>query len=276
MIKCMLVVIFGSMAHPLFLCTQEPLALPCNEFLSPISRAASLLSLPKIDLGLAVGTTFMAADFGESRVFVQPRLNIDISAQLSSKLEESNLFLLSWEDIRGTAVEIPCLAAHFIISSLVHIAPRQISAPSPSEIDWGPSVRWESLVDLSAQTDRTLIATLKAAHPTSPHHQYLIDSAARILVSEGPQFSDVTIELREGRDSHSHRDVASLPFSRRFEPSQTARLKKASQLRTTNYSQMSFSDILQPQAIKEIIDWLHVEGSNMLAIATYGPTVRRV
>ena len=94
-------------------------------------------------------------------------------------------------------------------------------------------MRWESLVDLSAQTDRTLIATLKAGHPTSPHHQYLIDSAARIIVFEGPQFSDVTIELREGRDSRSHRDVASLPFSRRFEPSQTARPKKASQLRTS-------------------------------------------
>ena len=158
MIKCILVVIFGSMAHPLFLCTQEPLALPCNEVLSPISRAASLLRLPKIDLGLVVGTTFMAADFGVSRVFVQPRLNIGVSAQVAAKLEENNLFLLSWEDIRGTAVEIPCLAAHFIISSLVHIAPRQISSPSPSEVDWGPSVRWESLVDLSAQTDKTLIA----------------------------------------------------------------------------------------------------------------------
>jgi hypothetical protein len=38
----------------------------------------------------------------------------------------------------------------------------------------------------------------------------------------------------------------------------------------------SCPDIIQAQAIKEITEWLHVKGSNVLAIATYGPSIRRV
>ena len=69
--------------------------------------------------------------------------------------------------------------------------------------------------------------------------------------------------------------MAWLSLSSRFDPAPTLPLPMASQP-SPAYRPMSFAEILVPEAWSLIVDWLHVENSNMLAIAAFGPSVRRV
>lgn len=154
------------------------------------------------------------------------------------------------------------------------------SKPTSSEIDWGPLLAqahdWERMTQLTIQTERSLIATPQATPRLDPHYQYIIDNVSRVLSAEKPQFEDVPMSLRRLGDPKYSKAASSLPFSSRFTPVPTVRLARATQGRHTTYKPNSFEEILEPEAIAAIQQWLYVEGNNMNAISKYGPGVMRV
>ena len=131
-------------------------------------------------------------------------------------------------------------------------------------------------MQLTIQTERSLIATLEATPRSDPHYQYHWDNVSRVLAAEKPQFEDVPMALRRLGDPKYSKAASSLPFSSRFTPVPTIRLARATQGKHTTYQPNSFEDILEPGAITAIQQWLYVEGNNMDAISKYDPGVMRV
>ena len=99
--------------------------------------------------------------------------------------------------------------------------------------------------------------------------------ASQILSDNRPSTSDIPAYLRRMGDPHVHHHAVLLPFSSRFDPTPTLRLPAPSQP-ASSYQPLSYADILEPEALRLIRDWLYIEHSNMVAIASLGPSVRRV
>ena len=225
----------------------------------------------------------MAAEYDSTRVFVIPRWDL-AEIQDSQGLDEcveAPWSAVSWADLAGTPLEFPCgIAHHFLTTLLQRPIGHSLGLPSTSEIDWGPSLAqtrdWERMVELTEQSERSLVATLRATSISDPHRQYLLDNSDRVLSVDKPKFDDVPVELRRLGDPKYSVNTPLLPFSSRFTPVPTGRLARASQMRQTDYRPRSFSEILDEDAIAAIQEWLYVEGSNMEAISKYGPHVRRV
>ena len=79
-ISCALVIMVGSLSQPFFLCSKPSglidLSLPLLSIDADSSRAESLRMLSRLSLPFPFdreSPLFMAADFGESRIFVQSR-----------------------------------------------------------------------------------------------------------------------------------------------------------------------------------------------------------
>jgi hypothetical protein len=235
----------------------------------------------------------MTADFGSSRVFALPRFDLSPSQGMIKAWVSGGGLLATWDDIAGSTSEVPCATAHFLVSTLVaRIVPRgqDWALPSSSEIDWGPGktppkltvdplhnlAGWERVVALAEQTERALVAAFRAVSPDDPQFEYLAGCGNRVLADSRPSFFDVPTHLRRIGDPVHNRKATLMPFTHRFSPVSTKRLPKARQRRESSFRPMSFQEMLDPSAILEIVDWLHIEGSNMAAIKAAGPEVRRV
>ena len=292
MATCLLVVLMGSVAIPQVLLRTHN-SLPQTTVPISMSRAGSLQAVADLtlDLGLS-GTAFLAADFGDSRVFALPHFDLPTGvSEIYQQMLPTGL-VATWEDIQGTPLEVPCAAAHFLVSTLVaRVMPggQAWSLPSTSEIDWGPGANpslgqvahsslqgWERAVALMEQAERSLFTALRAIPSIDPHFEYLSGCASRVFASTRPSFLDVPSHLRNIGDPVHDRKAGLLPFSHRFTPVRTKRLPKAQQKQTTAYRPRSFLEILEPDALQAIIDWLHIEASNMEAIQVFGAEVRRI
>ena len=231
-------------------------------------------------LGLGSAQIFLAADCGNSRVMVMPQLGVDFLSIISDVPPESDPTFLGWENVRDSSFDFACTSAHSVLSAMTSQPWPVRQYPSPSEIDWGPQIlrlgEWERTIALSDQSDKALIAALRATSPADPNFKYLSECSERVISLDRPSFNDVPKYLRKLGDPLNHPHVASLPFSSRFTPTSTARLPIASQERFSTYRPMSFGDIIEPEALKQIIDWLYIESSNMAAMAKFGPAARRV
>ena len=296
LITCFLVVMFGSLRDPHFLLTHE--GRNVLNFSVPIaqSRGESVreATLRCHDFGLS-GTTFMAADFGDSRVFACPQFDLHPcdNVAVATIVSTCRGLLAAWDDIIGSAAEVPCAAAHFLLTTFTaRLMPQgeSWSLPSSSEVDWGRPesglvsvtsassdlAAWEIGLSLILQTEKALAAAFRALPASDPHYKYLRECGSRIIVGQKPTFEDVPPHLRSLGDPIHDKRTVFLPFTNRFTPTPTARLPRAHQLRDTLYRPMSFLHILDASAVDEIINWIHIESSNMAAIKSFGSSVRRV
>ena len=232
------------------------------------------------------------ASFEGQEVFSIPCLQVSpqsLQHTFARALPSSMSFqLVTWEMVRGTAIEVPCGAALQLLSSFAaHSIPRNqvwslatslltSHSSRPPPIDYSDAEAWKRMSALICQTEVALVAALNAVPPSDPHFGYLAGCASRVMADTRPQLRDVPVHLRRMGDPHMHADAQSLPFSKRSSPVATLRLAQPKQQFTSAYRPMSYYDILEPEAIDEIQAWLKVEHSNMVAIATFGPGTRRV
>lgn len=298
LITIALVVIVGSLFDPRFVtrrtCSgQSPGGLSLPSFSAPADLDADVLarrvSLFASELGLPP-LTLLAADFGdEGQVFMAPALALSTDAFVASLGPDlvDAFDLVPWSAIAGSAVELPCAVVFELVSAFAgYTLPvgQPWNLPSTSEIDWGPrsdpvdlsnAVGWAGIVAVTRQSEVALGAAFAAVPSSDPHFTYLASCALQVLAEHRPSLSDVPAYLRRSGDPLVHRDTAWLPFSNRFDPTPTLPVPMAVQP-SPAYRPLSFADILVPDALSLIVDWLRVEHSNMLAIAAFGPSVRRV
>ena len=232
------------------------------------------------------------ASFLGIEVLALSRLDLSPAAFLhsikSTLLERSSFRLVSWDMIRDSSIQLPCGAAYHIVAAyatqLVRTAGttyHQISFEQAQTLrahprDLSDAAGWERMSSLIRQTELALQATLAAVSTADVHFEYLTGCASRVLADVRPQLQDIPVYLRRLGDPFVHKDTSSLPFTRRSSPVRTVRLETAQQLRTSSYRPRAYHDILDKDAIEAIQVWLHVERSNMVAIAQFGPSVRKI
>jgi hypothetical protein len=195
---------------------------------------------------------------------------------------------LSWDQSIGTIIELPCACAFQVITSFAeqviphgHAWEMDVDTPTdppePEPVDLSDARGWELAFSLTRTTESSLLAAFRAVPRVDPYFGYLAASALQVLATWRPSLHDVPVFLRRLADpliSHPH--LRQLPFSNRFTPVVTDRLPRPRQKAFTTYQPMSYYDILTASAIQEILEWLSIEHSNMVALNDFGPDVRRV
>ena len=195
---------------------------------------------------------------------------------------------LSWEEVLGSIIQLPCACAFQVITSFAeqvipagHSWEMDVDTPSdPPEqepVDLSEACGWEMAIAFTRATEASLLAAFRAVPYADPHFGYLTANALQVLATWRPSLLDVPVFLRRLADPHvSHSHLRQLPFSNRFTPVATERLPRPQQKIYTSYRPMSYFDILTPNAIQEILEWLTIEHSNMAALDHFGPDVRRI
>ena len=293
-IRCLLVIMLGSLAVPQFFFLEQTLEVPEFSMPSSITRAGAVRR--GAGFGVSLGfqspdSCFLAAETSDFRVLALPSFNVQLDHEFITHVGRHGGVLRSWDQVRNSASAFACGVAHSFVASMasrvwsgydpprfLHAAPLRREA---SFTQWDPNIlanarQWEDMTALIEQTERTLVAALRAVRASDRHHEYLMSSAERVMSAERPQFRDVPTQLRRFGDPVHHRHLASLPFSNRFTPTTTSRIVQAEQLRDTEYRPMSYADILSASALEAMFEWLKIEASNMAAIRKHGPQVRRV
>ena len=297
-ITCMLVILVGSLQAPFFVAaptrsTDEGF-LPNFQVAQDTSHHALLESAQSFAEALGLGPPLdilSVASFPGQEILALTRFDTTPMDFLNSIqgtfLARSPFQLSTWDTLRGTHAQVPCGAAFHLVASyankLLKTATRSIQdvpmklsqAQRGNPLDLSDANGWTLISSLIRQTELAIKAALAAVLPSDAHYEYLISCATRVLADSRPQLNDIPAYLRRVGDPVVHRDASSLPFTNRSSPVHTSRLEPAKQLRTTSYRPNSYHDILMPEAIDAIHAWLHVEKSNMIAIAKYGPNVRR-
>jgi hypothetical protein len=296
----MLVILVGSLQAPFFIAaptrsqTNDEWFLPNFQVAQDTSHHALLESAQSFAeaLGLRPPLDILSvASFPGQEILALTRFDTTPMDFLNSIqgtfLARSPFQLSTWDTIRGTHAQVPCGAAFHLVASyadkLLKTATRSIQdapmkllqAQRGDPLDLSDAKGWTLISSLIRQTELAIKAALAAVLPSDAHYEYLISCATRVLADSRPQLNDIPAYLRRVGDPVVHRDASSLPFTNRSSPVHTSRLEPAKQLRTTSYRPTSYHDILMPEAIDAIHAWLHVEKSNMIAIAKYGPNVRR-
>lgn len=302
-ITCFLVCLVGSILNPYFLTLRLPASEEIEEGgLSTLPSIETPIDVPHdvakrlvedfaTSLGLLGARTLLtAADFGKIQVFALPLLDTSLAVlkrRLGTRAEQTMDFL-TWEMFKGSGVELYVATALQLVCSFAEQLIPEGQAwelPSTSEVDWGPqsepvdfsnAVGWEQIVALTRQTEVSLGAAFAAVSHSDPHSTYLAECASRIFADTRPQLAHVPTYLRRLGDPLLHKDASSLPFTNRFTPSETQRMPRARQRVNTSYRPRSYGDIIDADALSAILAWLHIEHSNMVAIAAFGPAVRRV
>ena len=300
-ISCLIVILVGSLQAPFFLAANTELdtgtawALPTFQVPSNLTHDARADEAKTWALSLGLPPpfdVFPVASFPGQEIFTAPLLDVDTSAlfqSIQSKwLSGPSYQFTSWESIKGSQIGVPCGAALHLVTAyatkLIRI-PRSLTQRAPLEhlqehrahpVDLSDARGWVRMSSLIRQTEIALTAALAAVPLSDTHFEYLAGCATRILANTRPQLKDVPVYLRRGGDPEVHYDSRSLPFSHRSSPVRTTRLKPVLQLRATNYRPRSYHDILDSSAIAEIQAWLLIERSNMVAMATFGPAVKRI
>jgi len=296
----MLVILVGSLQAPFFVAaptrsqTNNEWFLPNFQVAQDTSHDALLKSAQSFAsaLGLRPQLDILSvASFPGQEILALTRFDTTPMDFLNSIqgtfLARSPFQLSTWDTIRGTHAQIPCGAAFHLVASyadtllktvsrpIQDVSMKQSQAQRGDPLDLSDANGWTLISALIRQTELSIKAALAAVLPSDAHYEYLIGCASRVLADSRPQLNDIPAYLRRVGDPLVHRHASSLPFTNRSFPVHTRRLEPAKQRRTTSYRPTSYHDILMPDAIDAIHAWLNVEKSNMIAIAKYGPDVRR-
>jgi hypothetical protein len=154
---------------------------------------------------------------------------------------------------------------------------RPADPPEPEPVDLSDARGWELAFTLTRATEASLLAAFRAVIRADPYYGYLTANALQVLASWRPSLLDVPAFLRRLADTQvSNPGLRQLPFSNRYIPVVTERLPRPQQKAFTTYRPLSYYDTLTASAIKEILEWLTIEHSNMVALNDFGPDVRRV
>ena len=316
LITCVLVVIIGSLSNPIFvtvrhsdlspsepfslLCRQVPASMPHDNILLAMKDEAFKAGIPAfgevLNAGVpSFGEVLTAAVYENLQVFVMPLLHmsqevfINAAEQTTPVVQGSfGMEFLSWDQIVGSIIELPCACAFQVITSFAeqviphdHAWELDVDNPSdppePEPIDLSDARGWELAFALTRATEASLLAAFRAVPRVDPHYGYLTANALQVLASWRPSLLEVPPFLRRLTDPHvSNPDLRQLPFSNRYTPVFTERLPRPRQNTFTTYQPWSYYDILSAPAIQEILEWLTIEHSNMVALNDFGSDVRRV
>jgi hypothetical protein len=149
--------------------------------------------------------------------------------------------------------------------------------PELEPVDLSDACGRELAITLTRATEDNLMAAFRAVSRADPYYEHLAANALQVFANWLPSLLHVPVFLRRMADPlASHSDLRQLPFSSRFTPVVTERLPRPRQKAFSTYQPMSYYDILTTSAIQEILEWLSIEHSNMVALDHFGPDVRRV